>query len=262
MNPIAIGGIAFLLALLTGMSGDSSPEVTRPSRPPPPRAQPYATPGSVLIAYIETVAQQGLRPRLLTELISKNLVLKGRTNYAAVLLPCDQSAPGQLPTPEYLFDIASGIAESYGVEAAGFPLQWNHETTGPMAMCAIIFHAPDSPPPSQSDAIRHFTKQLAAKTEQFGSSYGFIDLIINSMVASAVGTVTSLGVQDLVHAAGGERKLARLTMKYKAAKARGGATRASHLLAKLTRVASKIKGRTVDWQEVDALIKREDVHGS
>ena len=276
MNPIFIGGAILLLTMIAGASGSGpttpgptpetprpTPEAPGPTTPPrpSPKAERNAT-GSyeakkALSAYIKAVAQQGIQANSLSHLINKNLVLKGRVDYSAVLLPCDQIIPGQLPTPDLLHNIAAGIAESYEVCTATFPLAWNHPTTGSIAMCAITFYAPGAPVPNQFDVISRFTAQLSSQTEQFGSSYGFIDLIVNTMISSAVGTVTSMGVQDLVHSAGGEQKLARLVRNYKAAKARGGAGRASHLLKKITRVASRIKGRDVNWGEVDALISQE-----
>ncbi|MCF6284281.1 MAG: SDR family oxidoreductase, partial [Candidatus Hydrogenedentes bacterium] len=81
------------------------------------------------------------------------------------------------------------------------------------------------------------------------------DLIVNTIVASAVGTVTSMGVQDLVHAAGGERKLARLVRRYKSSKYKGREDKSAHIAQKVARTASRLKGRKVDWTEVEAILE-------
>lgn len=88
--------------------------------------------------------------------------------------------------------------------------------------------------------------------DEFG---GVIDLIFNSFIATAVGTVTSLGVQDLVASAGGERRLARLMRHYKDAVARKDESAADRIRQRICRSASRIKGRRVDWSEVEALTK-------
>ncbi len=87
--------------------------------------------------------------------------------------------------------------------------------------------------------------------EQFG---GILDLIFQSVIMAAVGTVTSMGVQDAVRAAGGERRLARLMRHYRKAKAAGHLGRAERIKGRVTRSASRIKGRQVSWDEVESLV--------
>lgn len=82
---------------------------------------------------------------------------------------------------------------------------------------------------------------------------GLVDLVVNTVVASAVGTVTSMGVQDLVHSMGGERRLARTMRHYRAAEARGDGETANRIKQKILRSASRIKGRKVNWAEVERL---------
>jgi hypothetical protein len=82
---------------------------------------------------------------------------------------------------------------------------------------------------------------------------GIVDLIVNSVISSAVGTVTSMGVQDLVHSMGGERRLARIMRNYKKAEERGDTETMDRIKKKMTKSASRIQGRKVDWSEIESL---------
>jgi hypothetical protein len=89
---------------------------------------------------------------------------------------------------------------------------------------------------------------------------GIVDLIVNSVISSAVGTVTSMGVQDLVHSMGGERRLARIMRHYKKAEDRGDTETMDRIKKKMTKSASRIQGRKVDWSEIESLtgVARKD----
>jgi hypothetical protein len=182
--------------------------------------------------------------------------------FSAIVIPCDQQLHRALPDADMLERISSAMADSYQVNRTVIPAKWTHSVLGEVALCAVVFHPKSSPPPSHHEVLEPIEDSLQRYVGRgrfvYGSdeSYGILDVIVNSFVGAAAGTVSSLMVQDLYHAAGGERRLARLVRRYK--RAGPGTNRARRLIEKIKRTAERLKGRTVDWNEIEGLLAQYD----
>lgn len=162
-------------------------------------------------------------------------------------LPCDLEGA---PSFHRVSQISTSIGEAYRV-----PIEVNRTAVGKYPF-AVISAGPHPVTPDLSSSIEReeFGRHSSARgrREEFG---GIFDLVFRSVVASAVGTVTSMGVQDLVRSMGGERRLARIMRHYRKAEAAGNEDAMARIREKVTRSASRIKGRRVNWAEVEKLTR-------
>ncbi len=245
-----------------GMPAVITPVAPSAAAPSPTVA---TNPREVMNAFIDQLAEQsnvrGAKP--MASLARRTLTVH-EPSFSALVIPCDQRLHRLLPAPELLERIASTMGDSYQVGQINYPARWSHPEFGSVAICAIVFHHPGAPTPTRDQVlgpVAESLRKLVGRGEfiEYGAidQYGILDVILNSVVASAVGTVTSMGVQDLVHSAGGERRLARIVRRYKRAEQREG-PRARKLLGKIKRTAERLKGRKVDWAEIDTLIAQYD----
>jgi hypothetical protein len=221
------------LAYATGLMDPEVPPAPAPAEPP----APMPSPSGARQAFIDELAGQSSDRSAATKLrklLTENMAATGPAiqtptgpehAWAAVALPCDEGVDG-IPTPAFIERIASTLAESYEVKVSVASLPWTDPERGLVPMCAVVYYLSPQPP---------------ALTQ--GSFTGALQTIIQA----GVGTITTLGTQGLIRAMGGERRLARLVRRYK----RTGNER---IRRKIIRTASRLKGRNVDWNEIEAII--------
>lgn len=159
-----------------------------------------------------------------------------------VALPCD--GRGLLPFSR-LSEMYSALAEAYGVPLTSVKVKVGRYTF------AVAIVGRTDPAGDEAAWLAPLASEQYGKIERYGN---LLTLIFESVVMAAVGTVTSMGVQDAVRAAGGERRLARLMRHYRKAASAGHRGRAERIQGKILRSASRIKGRQVDWSEVEGLV--------
>lgn len=255
--------VAGVLTVLTLWSGGSPP--TTAHRPPPGTPDdeavwgPPGDPSEAAEAILdEFVAQSEPRNRTkLAKLLRERLTTRIDDTTVQIAMPCDY---GTAPSFDRVAEIGLAIGEAYRV-----PVRADRVEVGkyPFAVLSVGPH-PATPDLSHLEREEMGGVGLGARgsgstahrplpTAHFG---GILDLVFRSVVASAVGTVTSMGVQDLVHSMGGERRLARIMRHYRTAVARGDEEKAERIREKVTRSASRIKGRRVDWSEVEELMAK------
>lgn len=157
------------------------------------------------------------------KLLSEHLVVPLEYGYM-VSFPVD--IQGTLTTGEFA-DLATAVSEATGV-----PVSLHMEAVGkyPFAFASYGSGQPVA--------------------TSFG---GLLDLIVSSIISASVGTVASMGVESGVRSLGGEKRLARIMRHYRSAVQHGQQARAEQIKAKVLRTASRIKGRQVNWSEIEAL---------
>lgn len=265
-----------LAAAAAGRVGRS--DMNRPPEPPergygpdfgPDLENIVSTPAEVVAAYARELWGQsaGRKREEMFEFATQMLISADDPEWASILLPY-----GERPLPErsYLEHVADGIGVAFETSLTTAPVQWEGRS-----LLLVVFHQKFASLPDPMAITATTIRKIEAFVEAGGTGYrgygryehrgyghdrfggGIVDLIVNSVVASAVGTVTSMGVQDLVNSAGGERRLARLVRHYKKAKGSGDESRARQITEKIAKSASRIKGRRVDWSEVEGLIAQQ-----
>lgn len=243
---LPILGIAIGLTALTLFSRPSAPAPDGPVEPrtdaADPTYDPPADPSVVAKAIVDeflSQVQPSNRGRF-EKLLRERLVRQVASDGWQILLPVDVYGA---PPFDRVRHIASALGESYVV-----PVDVSMIVLRRRWPFAIVTVGPVSAEPDLSGLSEDGFNGTA---ERYG---GLVDLIVNTVVASAVGTVTSMGVQDLVRSMGGERRLARIMRHYRRAEQRGDERTMAKVRRKVTRTASRIKGRLVDWSEVEALV--------
>jgi len=275
--PILIGSLGAMAAISAIDTGDH--EVTRlPQQPvaPPPATHPEQVPPHVALptpqeavdirevmdAYVDEIAAQSdARMASAMASIARRTLTNHQRGWSSIVMPCDQRLHKALPDPAYLKRIASTLAESYEVGMVAYPARWSHPKLGSVGVCAVVFYPKEGMPPTREEALHPMAEALRTLVSrgefiEYGANeqFGILDLIVNTIIASSVGTVTSMGTQSLIRSAGGERRLARLVRRYKRAKTVGDTGRARRIQSKITRSASRLKGRHVDWSEIEQLV--------
>jgi len=286
--PLALGGLAlFAFASSQGGQSPSAPPPLRPLPPMPPDLpswpgeQPWpgdpdfvtdpnteapdiltavTPPAEVMEAFIDQPASQAQYGGRQMADMARRMLTVHEPGFSAIVIPCDQRLNAYLPEADLLSRISDAMAESYDIEKTLYPAKWSHPTLGGVKLCAIAFHPKDGFSPSREAVLHPIADALRENIGPGDFIYGGIerygnvlDLVVDTFVSSAVGTVSSLAAQDLFHAAGGERRLARLVRRYKRAKQRGD-PRYRTILLKMKRTAERLKGRQVNWDEVEELI--------
>jgi hypothetical protein len=274
--PLTLGAIGLLALAQHEWTTPSTTETPAPAPPrprlPPPESIEEAVvdiepspPREVMDAFIDEIASQGKTPAPLASLARRTLTTHEPT-WSTIVIPCDQRVHQLLPSPELLERVAKTISDAYHVETVIYPARWSHPVLGSVGLCAISFYEPGTAPPSKSQVLDPVAAQLSTflgRGEYVEYGAGILDpgrllqLVVDSFIGAAVGTVSSMGVQALIRSAGGEPRLARLVRRYKRAEQREG-PRARRLLAKIKRTAERIKGRHVDWNEVESLVAKYD----
>lgn len=211
-------------------------------------------------AFIDQLASQAKFAGKPMAALARKMLTVHEPGFSAIVIPCDQRLHVYLPEKELLSRISDTMAESYDIEKTVYPAKWTHSRLGAVELCAIAFHPKDGISPPRKDVLEPIADSLRKHIGEGDFTYGgverygnVLDLIVDTFVSSAVGTVSSLAAQDMFHAAGGERRLARLVRRYKQAKANGN-PRYRNILAKMKRTAERLKGRQVNWEEVENLI--------
>lgn len=213
-----------------------SPQVARnqgEDEGPPATAEELA---SAICSEIVSQARPEARTRL-GKLLLGPLSRRVEEGVVQVALPCD--GPGLISFGR-LSEMYLALAEAYGVPLGVGRVRVGKYTFG-VATIGVA-----RPAGGEAEWLSSISG------ERFG---GLLDLIFQSVVMAAVGTVTSMGVSGAVRAAGGEPRLARLLRHHKKAEAAGNQKRARKIQDKILRSASRIKGRQVDWSEVERLAK-------
>lgn len=232
-------------------SSPRGPAPAAPSPSPVPDPTPPSPPGEVIQAIVEELASQApeenrdeLRQTLLGHLS------RGNASGAQLAIPVE--FPGA-PSLDDVKRIALTLASSYG---------WSSSGKGGARVDLFDVKAPGAEErrklslvtigdlPIEVKWIRGPNGESFGRRESFGGILGFV---FQTVAASAIGTVTSMGVSDLVRSMGGEPRLARLMRHYNAAVSRGDSGAAARIRSHVTHTASRIKGRRVDWSEVEQL---------
>lgn len=217
----------------------------------------------VMDAFIDELASQSQSNMAhVMASVARRTLTHHQGTWSSIVIPCDQRLHKALPEASLLERIAETLGKAYEVGVEEFPARWTHPDLGSVAVCAIVFYDANTPPPTAQEALQPMEDALRRMVsrgefieydaeEQFG---GILDMVLNTIIASSVGTVTSMGTQSLVRSAGGEPRLARLMRRYKRARARGDTSNARRIQNKITRTASRLKGRKVNWNEVEQII--------
>lgn len=278
--PLVLGA-ALLLALFgLGQNQPApQPQYTPPPRPPRPQPQPApqqplgpedgywpgeepwpprstpeepgvyvaeSPPQEVATAFIDELASRasGGAQKVVRDLITSYLTLNN-PDWSAVVVPCDQAVNPMLPDTSLLQDISAALAEAYGVSMSLIPARWGTpEQT--VEVSAVIFHPVGTMMPGKEEI---FPPLNPAMQQFFGPGqfrYGDIignlgAILIQSLVSGFGGSIGSLAAEDLWHAAGGQRKLNRLTFKYKEALEKGDTRKANRMVNKLTNTLRRLK---------------------
>lgn len=272
------------------LSGLMDPDPAPPPEPPIPPSKPW----DVMEAFLDEIASQSRRRegKIMRKALSEHAVVTGRT-WSALELPChpgdsywrprdpDQTPADGSPEESYWERIASTLAQSnqvdYSVVPAGLVPVRRHVYT----MCVVLFYTKGTVPPliewqgrdfqgawaglraqAYAEAVRDariFAEKKKREEERrrrrtligtIPSSLSpgqIVTLIVSTVIQAGVGTVTALGAQGLIRSMGGERRLARLMRRYR----RTGSPR---IRRKIVRTASRLKGRTVNWAEVEQIL--------
>ncbi len=275
--PILLGSLG-AMAAVSAIDEDETRPTPLPEQPPPPppAVAPEQLPTHVAVptpqeavdirqvmdAYVDELAEQSnARMAGAMASIARRTLTNHQPGWSSIVIPCDQRLHKALPAPGFLDRIAKALGDSYEVGVTTYPARWSHHKLGSVAICAVVFHPKDGLPPTREETLKPMAdalQKMVSRGEfiEYGATeqFGLLDLILNTIVASSVGTVTSMGTQSLVRSAGGEQRLARLVRKYKRAKAHGNMGRARQVQKKITRSASRLKGRQVNWSEIEQLI--------
>lgn len=209
--------------------------------PPEDELEIGSAPGEVVRAVAEEIVQQAPPERRedLRRVLLEDLT-RGNPRGAQLAVPVDIEGA---PSSERIEQIALAVGEAW--EA---PVR------------VTVEHASSGDGEAEYPVVLVTVGSAPAGTEWIGASHpaesygGILDTIVQTVVSSAVGTVTSMGVQSLVNSVGGERRLARLVVRYKRAKKSGNGESVVRIKEKITRSASRIKGRKVDWSEIEAIV--------
>lgn len=229
----ALIGAALLFSFLGG-SRDTREEDEEIDYEPP------STPRDVVDA-IHDVLVESANPRereKLKKLLLEKLTFENEDGTYQILIPVN------LPkTPSYdrINQIAMTIAVHYRVPTV---VRLIDVKRVPMAQITVGSEIPADP------ILSSFGRHLSSSPSRFG---GILDLVVNTIIASSVGTATSMGTQSLIHSMGGEKRLARIVRKYRKAEARGDESEMEQIRQKMTRTASRLQGRKVSWSEIEGL---------
>lgn len=202
--------------------------------------EPPSTPMDVVNA-IHDVLIESANPRekeKLKKLLLEKLTFENGDGTYQVLIPVNLP---KAPSFERISQIATTIAEQYRVPTA---VQLLDVKRVPMAQITVGSETPADP------ILSSFGGRPSSSTSRFG---GILDLVVNTIIASSVGTATSMGTQSLIHSMGGEKRLARIVRKYRKAEARGDEAEMEQIRQKMTRTASRLQGRKVSWSEIEGL---------
>jgi hypothetical protein len=236
------------LAYATGLMDPEVPPAPAPAEPP----APMPSPSGARQAFIDELAGQSSDRSAATKLrklLTENMAATGPAiqtptgpehAWAAVALPCDEGVDG-IPTPAFIERIASTLAESYEVKVSVASLPWTDPERGLVPMCAVVYYLSPQPPALTQGSF------TGAQTQPLLGAIDVVGMVVQTIIQAGVGTITTLGTQGLIRAMGGERRLARLVRRYK----RTGNER---IRRKIIRTASRLKGRNVDWNEIEAII--------
>ena len=253
------------LTSLAWLGGYLDPEPEPAPEPP----IPPATPAVVMSAFLDELTAQSREDAAMMRQVLGEYATITTSTWSAIELPCYPAASGWRPrgadrrpadgSPEesYWERVASVLAENYEVNHLVLPVgvaSIGDERT--FTLCVVLFYTRDTAPPKFKWEGRDFqgvwdrlkrSTQVAVMGTRLIDPIQIVNLIVSTVIQAGVGTVTSLGVHGLIRSMGGERRLARLMRRYK----RTGSERVKR---KIVRTASRLKGRTVDWAEVERIM--------
>lgn len=206
---------------------------------------PAATPKEVAFAIRDEILSQADPKSVdkLSKFLNERLMRVGE-NSAQIAVPCDMK--GAMPC-ERISEMSLAIAESYQIPMSVelVSVRSSSGRTYPFSLVTIGNPVGTSSVDWISEGSSGF-----GSTERFG---GIVDLIVNSFVSSFVGLFGTRSAESLLQSLGGERRLARLMRHRKTALSNGNQDRAERIKEKILRSAARIKGKEVDWTEIEAL---------